>query len=126
LTSNDYARLAGIVFRMAAEVDPGNDKNADFYHGRKVAYHFLKEGSKALYNLAEKIAALESERQSARPRPHPQRESSPAVNSASYLAVCPRCLERDGGVPGPEPEPKPIQRETRGRKEHAQSAGGAE
>jgi hypothetical protein len=78
LTSDDYAKLAGITSRMAAEVDPGDDKNADFYHGRKVAYHFLKEASKALHNLAERAGALESERRVAR-RPQPQdREFPPA------------------------------------------------
>ena len=78
MRSNDYARLAGIAARMAAEVDPGDDKNADFYHGRKVAYSLLCQASKALHNLAERAGALESERQSARPRPQ-DRESPPAA-----------------------------------------------
>jgi len=60
LTSNDYARLAGIAAGMAAEVDPGDDKNADFYHGRKVAYSLLCQASKALHNLAERAGAIES------------------------------------------------------------------
>jgi len=59
---------------MAAEVDPGADKNADFYHGRKVAYSFLCQASKALHNLVERAGALESERKSAR---RPQDRESP-------------------------------------------------
>ena len=75
MKSNDYSRLAGMAAGMAAEVDPGDDKNADFYHGRKVAYSLLCQASKALHNLAERAGALESERQSAR-RPQ-DRESPP-------------------------------------------------
>ena len=49
------------------------------------------------------------------PFPPPEQE----VNNASYLATCPQCLGMDGV--SPLPKPKPMQRETRGRKRPARS-----